>query len=248
MSDFIYGVHAVSAVLERAADRALCLWVVTGIQSGHAMSLIEQAQEHGVAVKRVSNDALAQRTGEAVHQGIALAVKPRQTWGEADWLAHIERELEVRPNLAILVLDGVQDPRNLGACLRSAAAFGLSAVVAPKRRSAALTASAEKVACGGASFVPFVTVTNLSRVLKKLQDLGIWVVGTDANASLSLQEVDLKGPVALVMGSEGDGVRDLTAKTCDYLAKIPMTGALPSLNVSAAATVCLYERQRQQLA
>lgn len=146
----------------------------------------------------------------------------------------------------VLVLDGVQDPQNLGACLRTAAAAGVHALVAPKDRAARLTETAVRVSCGGAAAVPLFQVTNLARTLRQLQDAGLWLVGTDDGATESLYEMDLKGPIALVLGAEGKGVRRLTAETCDHLVSIPMSGLVECLNVSVAAGVALFEALRQR--
>jgi 23S rRNA (guanosine2251-2'-O)-methyltransferase len=241
MPEFVYGHHAVAAVLEQAPKRATCLWL-----SAKHDTLAKQAKAAGVPCKMVSRSELEKQVPEAAaHQGLVLEVKPASMLGEAELDGLVTRAMEKKGRVTILALDEVQDPRNLGACLRSAAAYGVDAVIVPKRRSALLTSTAEKVACGGAVFVPVIAVTNLVRSLKSLQQLGLWVVGTALETDQSLSDVDLTGNTVLVMGSEGEGVRQLTAKTCDYLAKIPMQGALQSLNVSAATTVCLYEQLRQ---
>jgi len=146
----------------------------------------------------------------------------------------------------LLILDGVQDPHNLGACLRSADAAGVHAVIAPKDRAAPLTDTVRKVACGAAEHLPFVTLTNLARTLKRLKQAGLWLVGTADDAEQSLYEVDLKGPLALVMGAEGKGLRRLTRESCDFLVHIPMAGSVECLNVSVAAGVCLFEAARQR--
>jgi 23S rRNA (guanosine2251-2'-O)-methyltransferase len=146
----------------------------------------------------------------------------------------------------LLILDGVQDPHNLGACLRSAAAAGATAVIVPKDRAATLTPTARKVAAGGAERVPLVRVTNLARCMKDLQDAGIWIVGLAGEAEASLYSVDLKGPMAIAMGGEGEGLRRLTREHCDYLAKIPMASGMESLNVSVAAGISLFEALRQR--
>jgi len=147
----------------------------------------------------------------------------------------------------LLILDGIKDPHNLGACLRSADAAGVHAVVVPKDRSVALTRTVRMIACGAAEKVPFVQVTNLARCMKQLQDMGVWLVGTIANVSQTLYDLDLRGPLAFVMGSEGKGLRRLTAERCDFLVSIPMAGSVESLNVSVATGVCLFEAVRQRL-
>ena len=161
--------------------------------------------------------------------------------------ADLDAVLNKQSEPFLLVLDGVTDPHNIGACLRTADAAGVHAVIVPKDKSAGLTATARKVACGAAESVPLIQVTNLSRTLKHLQDKGVWVIGTAGEAEQLIYQVDLKGPTALVMGAEGKGMRRLTREHCDQLVKLPMAGAVSSLNVSVATGVCLYEivRQRQ---
>jgi 23S rRNA (guanosine2251-2'-O)-methyltransferase len=152
-----------------------------------------------------------------------------------------------RKDAFLLVLDGVQDPHNLGACLRTANAAGVQAVVAPKDRAVALTETARQVACGAAELTPFVQVTNLARFLSRLQEAGLWLVGTADEATQSIYQTDLKGPLAIVMGAEGKGIRRLTAESCDFLVRIPMNGQVDCLNVSVATGVCLFEAVRQRL-
>jgi 23S rRNA (guanosine2251-2'-O)-methyltransferase len=146
----------------------------------------------------------------------------------------------------LLVLDGVQDPHNLGACLRTADAAGIQAVIAPKDRSVGLTETVRRIACGGAERVPFAHVTNLARIMKQLKERNIWIIGADAEATEDLFSADLSGPIALVLGSEGEGIRRLTRESCDRIVKIPMIGKVESLNVSVAAGVCLFEAVRQR--
>ena len=160
--------------------------------------------------------------------------------------SHLESLLEGKLNPLVLVLDCVQDPHNLGACLRTADAAGVAAVVMPKDKSAPISDTVRRVACGGAESVPLVRVTNLARAMKKLQDLGLWLVGTGDEESQPLYELDLKGPTGIVMGAEGDGLRRLTAETCDFLTRIPMAGKVECLNVSVATGVCLFEAVRQR--
>jgi 23S rRNA (guanosine2251-2'-O)-methyltransferase len=152
-----------------------------------------------------------------------------------------------RKDAFLLVLDGVQDPHNLGACLRTANAAGVQAVIAPKDRAVALTETARQVACGAAEITPFVQVTNLARFLSRLQEAGLWLVGTADEATQSIYQTDLKGPLAIVMGAEGKGIRRLTAESCDFLVRIPMNGQVDCLNVSVATGVCLFEAVRQRL-
>jgi 23S rRNA (guanosine2251-2'-O)-methyltransferase len=216
------------------------------VQSGRLnerlQGLLAQAEQAGLAVVRVAGDELdAQADG--VHQGVVAEVAPSQLWSE-EMLGHLLDRLEVPPLL--LVLDGVTDPHNLGACLRSADAAGAHAVVVPRDRSASLNPTVRKVACGAAETVPLVAVTNLSRTLKQLQQRGLWVTGTAGEAEQLIYDVDFKVPSVIVMGAEGAGMRRLTREHCDYLVKLPMAGSVSSLNVSVAAGVCLFEAVRQR--
>ena len=180
---------------------------------------------------------------DGVHQGVVAKVSPSQIWGE-QMLDELLDRLEVPPLL--LVLDGVTDPHNLGACLRTADAAGVHAVIIPKDKSATLNATVRKVACGAAEVVPLVAVTNLARALEKLRQKGLWVVGTAGDAEQTLYQQDMTGPLIVVMGAEGTGMRRLTREHCDYLVHLPMQGTVSSLNVSVATGVCLFEAQRQR--
>ena len=167
----------------------------------------------------------------------------RKKAGREDQLAAI---IAKKKAPLLLVLDHVQDPHNLGACLRTADAAGCVAVIAPKDRSAPLNETVKRVACGGAESVPYIQVTNLVRTMKSLKDAGVWFAGTSGKADKHIYDVDLKGPMAIVMGAEGDGMRRLTEENCDFLAKIPMSGSVECLNVSVAAGICLFEARRQR--
>ncbi|GGE32707.1 23S rRNA (guanosine-2'-O-)-methyltransferase RlmB [Halopseudomonas oceani] len=244
MSDLerVFGVHAVQALIERHPKRVKRLLVQSGRLNERLQGLLAQAEQAGLAVVRVAGDELdAQADG--VHQGVVAEVAPSQLWSE-EMLGHLLDRLEVPPLL--LVLDGVTDPHNLGACLRSADAAGAHAVVVPRDRSASLNPTVRKVACGAAETVPLVAVTNLSRTLKQLQQRGLWVTGTAGEAEQLIYDVDFKVPSVIVMGAEGVGMRRLTREHCDYLVKLPMAGSVSSLNVSVAAGVCLFEAVRQR--
>jgi 23S rRNA (guanosine2251-2'-O)-methyltransferase len=180
---------------------------------------------------------------DGVHQGVVAEVSPSQVWGDA-MLDELLDRTEGAPLL--LVLDGVTDPHNLGACLRTADAAGALAVIIPKDKSATLNATVRKVACGAAEVIPLVAVTNLARTLEKLQQRGLWVVGTAGEAEQEIYDQDLSGPIVLVMGAEGKGMRRLTREHCDFLVRLPMAGSVSSLNVSVATGVCLFEALRQR--
>lgn len=241
--EWIYGHHAVAAIVSRQPERVIEVW----LQQGHAEQAVEdilaRLQPLGVNIQRVSRKVLDERTDGATHQGIMIKAKPGKSWTEQDLaplLDNIEQPL-------LLLLDGVTDPHNIGACLRSADAAGVHAVIAPRDRSGGLTMTARKVASGAAEVVPFIPVTNLARTMRYLQQRGIWLVGTAGEAKQSIYQATFKGPLALVMGAEGSGMRRLTRETCDELVKIPMQGLVSSLNVSVATGVCLFEILRQKL-
>lgn len=245
MSDkeYVYGLHAVQAMLERAPRRVRQLKVQRGRLDARMQALLDLAGSEALDVERVMPDELDRLADGGVHQGVVAVVTPSQLWSE-EMLGHLLDKDEDVPLL--LVLDGVTDPHNLGACLRSADAAGAQAVIIPKDKSATLSPTVRKVACGAAETVPLVAVTNLARTLKQLQQRGLWVVGTAGEADQLLYEVDLKVPTVIVMGAEGTGMRRLTREHCDYLAKLPMAGTVSSLNVSVTAGICLFEAVRQR--
>lgn len=238
----IYGVHAVEALLRHHPKRVKQIWLAEGRSDPRVQTLIELASENRVAVGNAERRELDAWV-DGVHQGVVADVSPSQVWGEA-MLDELLDRTEGAPLL--LVLDGVTDPHNLGACLRSADAAGALAVIVPKDKSATLTPTVRKVACGAAEVIPLVAVTNLARTLEKLKQRGLWVVGTAGEAEQSLYQQDLTGPTILIMGAEGSGMRRLTRDLCDYLVRLPMAGSVSSLNVSVATGVCLFEALRQR--
>jgi 23S rRNA (guanosine2251-2'-O)-methyltransferase len=239
----IYGVHAVEALLRHHPKRVKQIWLSEGRSEPRVQTLVALAGESRVPVGQAERRELDAWAGEGVHQGVVADVSPSQVWGEA-MLDELLDRTEGAPLL--LVLDGVTDPHNLGACLRSADAAGALAVIVPKDKSATLTPAVRKVACGAAEVIPLVAVTNLARTLEKLQQRGLWVVGTAGEAEMDLYQHDMTGPTILVMGAEGKGMRRLTREHCDYLVKLPMAGSVSSLNVSVATGVCLFEAVRQR--
>lgn len=241
--EYVFGWHAVEAVLKREPERLQQVWIQTGRQDKRVRTITDSLDSLGVRWKVVHRRELDERVA-GVHQGIVAAVSESREWTEGDLLAHLDKSGQ--PPF-LLVLDGVTDPHNLGACMRTADAVGIQAVIVPKDKSASLTPVARKVACGAAETVPFVRVTNLARFLRSLQEQGVWLIGTAGEASATLYQADFKGPVALVMGAEGKGMRRLTREHCDQLINIPMLGHVDSLNVSVATGVCLYEALRQRL-
>lgn len=241
--NYIYGLHAVQAVLEKEAETISGLWLEHARRDARAQKLMALAREAGIEIKKVKREELDALVGEVRHQGVVAATSAVSARDEA-WLKTFLASLQEPPFL--LVLDGVTDPHNLGACLRTADAAGVHAVIAPRDNACGLTGTVRKVACGAAETVPFVQVTNLARSLRMLQKQGIWLTGADAEASQDIFATDLRGPLALVMGAEGSGLRRLTREHCDQLVRLPMHGSVQSLNVSVSTGICFYEALRQR--
>ncbi|HEX5126867.1 MAG TPA: 23S rRNA (guanosine(2251)-2'-O)-methyltransferase RlmB [Rhodocyclaceae bacterium] len=240
---YIHGFHAVAAKLRQDAEAVLEIFVAGQRSDARVRDLIARAELAGVRVVPVDAARLHGMAGTQVHQGVVARVNPRRK----------ELKLEdvldgLTESALLLVLDGVQDPHNLGACLRVADAAGAHAVIAPKDRAVGMNATVIKVASGAADTIPYITVTNLARTLRDLKDAGVWCIGAAGEAEKSLYAIDQRGPVAWVLGAEGDGLRRLTRDTCDELAKIPMLGSVESLNVSVASGICLFEARRQRIA
>ena len=242
-TEFIYGIHAVEAILNRDPSMVLEVWADKGRQDQRLGKLIEQINQQGFAIQFLKKDKLNELVKSDRNQGIVIRCRVASVKNESHLPALLD-ELNEPPFL--LVLDGVQDPHNLGACLRTADAVGVHAVIAPKDRAATLNATVRKVASGAAETVPFIAVTNLARTLRSLQERNIWLVGAAGETESSIYDANLKGPLAIVMGAEGKGLRRLTREACDLLVKIPMQGSVESLNVSVATAVCLYEAVRQR--
>ena len=237
----IYGYHAVLAKLRRDPESVLELFVADSRQDKRARDVLTLSQNLGIRLHTLEARRMDEMMGTRRHQGVIARVDGRR---RALALSDVLETL-VEPAL-LLVLDGVQDPHNLGACLRVADAAGAHAVIVPKDRAAPLNATAEKVASGAAETVPYVTVTNLARSLREMQEAGIWLLGAAGEAEDDLYAVQQTGPIAWVLGAEGEGLRRLTRETCDALVRIPMFGSVESLNVSVASGVCLFEARRQR--
>jgi 23S rRNA (guanosine2251-2'-O)-methyltransferase len=239
---WIVGLHAVKAALQqnRAVEELL---VDAGRKDKRIREVLTLAEAAGVQCHKLSAKKLDEQLENRHHQGVALRIRLQQIQDEPFLKALLNR-LESPPFL--LILDGVQDPHNLGACLRTADATGVNGIITPRDRSVGLTASVRKVASGAAETVPLIQVTNLSRTLKWLKSEGVWLVGLAGEAQQALYEADLSGPLALIMGGEERGLRRLTRENCDLLVKLPMVGSVESLNVSVAAGVSLYEALRQR--
>ena len=248
-NQWIVGINAVAAAVEHDADNVREVLLEAGAKNPRILEIESDARRRDIDVRRVNQQALDGVAGGLRHQGAAARYAAARTWDEHELPALVEA---AEGRALILVLDGVQDPHNLGACLRSAAAAGATAVVIPKDKAVQVNATVRKTSAGAADHVPVVRVTNLSRTLRDLQKLGVWIYGLAGEATASLYAIDLRGHVALVLGGEADCLRRLTREHCDQLVTIPMPGAaaaagVESLNVSVAAGVTLFEAVRQRV-
>ena len=248
----LFGFHAVGVRLKTAPKSVIAIYFEPTRRDARMRQFIDKAKDYGCRLIESDSDRLSKLCGGHGHQGVAARVQELAQVHSLDELlenleaAQADKPLAEREQPLILVLDGVTDPHNLGACLRVADGAGVHAVIAPKDNAAGINATVAKVASGAAETVPYFMVTNLARTLNELKERNIWIIGTSDVATKTIYQADLKGPVALVLGAEGDGKRQLTAKTCDELVSIPMRGAVESLNVSVASGVCLYEAVRQR--
>lgn len=241
----LFGFHAVGVRLKTAPHTIVEVYYEATRRDARMRQFLERAREAGVRLIEADALRIAKLAGSHGHQGVAARVQALAQQHSLDDLLDDLAAQGVR-NPLLLVLDGVTDPHNLGACLRNADAAGVAAVIVPKDKSAPMTATVSKVACGAAETVPLVRVTNLARTMRALQEKGIWFVGTAGEATHDIYQSKLTGPLAIVMGAEGDGMRRLTRETCDDLIKIPMAGSVSSLNVSVATGICLFEAVRQR--
>lgn len=241
-TEIIYGIHAVESALRQHPEQVLQLWVQAGRKDRRMQKVLDLAAGNGVSVEQVAREVLQRKSADSKHQGVVASIRAGERPQQG-----LKRILE-KEDLLLLVLDGVQDPHNLGACLRSADASGVDAVIVSRNRSPGLTPVVRNVASGAAETTPFIQVSNLARTLQQLRDDGVWVVGAAGEASISLYDSSASSRMALVMGSEGQGLRRLTREHCDELVHIPMQGQVESLNVSVATGICLFEYRRKQKA
>ena len=240
----LFGFHAVGVRLKTAPKSIVEIYFEPTRRDARMRQFIERVKESGVRLIEADGLRLSKLCGSHGHQGVAARV---EAVAQVTSLDELLEQVEARgESPLLLVLDGITDPHNLGACLRVADGSGAHAVIAPKDHAAGINATVAKVASGASETMPYFMVTNLARTLNELKERNIWIIGTSDDAQKTLYQVDLKGPVALVLGAEGDGMRQLTRKTCDELVSIPMRGAVESLNVSVASGVCLYEALRQR--
>ena len=242
--EYYYGIHSVESLLELEPERVLTLFALKGRDDVRLKRIFELADPFGVSIQKASRDSLEKLAGQPFHQGVVAAVRPHPTLNEND----LDQLIQSNPNVMLLALDQITDPHNLGACIRTAAAMGVDAVIVPRDRAVGLTPTARKVAAGGAEKVKFIQVTNLARTLNNIKDeFNVRVIGTMLDEqALPIHECDLTGPVAIIMGAEDTGLRPITQSQCDQKVFIPMAGNLQSLNVSVATGMALYEACRQR--
>lgn len=245
----IFGIHAVASLIDQHAESIQFLYLIKGLTNPRLLAIEEKAKKLRLRVNYMSVQALSGHAGSEYHQGVVAILngevkQKTQTQYLENMLPEFLDAIDGTPFL--LILDTVQDPHNLGACLRSANAAGVHAVIAPKDKSVGLTPAAIKVACGAAEFTPFFQVTNLARTLDLLKQKGIWLFGAAGEAEAAIYQQDFRGPIAIVLGNEESGLRRLTREHCDHLFQIPMCGQVESLNVSVATGICLFEAKRQR--
>ena len=240
---WIVGINPVEGALTNDASRVREVLVEQGQRNARVQELATRAKALNIPVHHRPREQLDKLAGEARHQGVVALYEAPPMGNENDILGLVEAAGQ---DALVLVLDGVTDPHNLGACLRSSAAANVTAVIVPKDRAVGLTPVVRRASAGGADRVPLIAATNLARALRTLKDAGVWITGLAGDTDTSIYSIDMKGPVALVLGSEGEGMRRLTRETCDFVAKIPMPGTMESLNVSVATGVVLFEALRQR--
>lgn len=240
--DLLFGLHSIEAVLNNEPERILEIFALKGRDDERMNKVISLARKHGVSVAFVAKKKLEDRANGESHQGIMANARAARVKNEAD----LDAIIAANEQPFLLILDGVTDPHNLGACIRSADAAGVHAVIVPKDNAASLTPVVRKVACGAAETMPLIQVTNLARTMREIQQQGIWIYGTAGEATQALYETKLTGPIAIVMGAEGAGMRRLTREHCDTLVSLPMAGSVSSLNVSVTTGICLFEVVRQR--
>ncbi|HEX6831970.1 MAG TPA: 23S rRNA (guanosine(2251)-2'-O)-methyltransferase RlmB [Rudaea sp.] len=244
-AELIFGIHSIEAALNHDPANVVELYIEADSHNARLKELSERARELGIKPHARGKEALDKMTGGARHQGAVARYNTPPPRSESELADLVEKAQE---DTLLLVLDGITDPHNLGACLRSAEAAGVTAVIVPKDRAAGITPTVRKASSGAADRVAFFAVTNLARTLKALKQQGVWLVGLAGDADKDLYDIDLKGRIALVVGSEGEGMRRLTRESCDFVARIPMRGSVESLNVSVATGVVLFESLRQRAA
>lgn len=239
----LYGLHTVYAALKHPLRQIQAIYILNSRNDQRMQSIIDDAKAKQIKIIPLTQKALENRFPNINHQGCIAEVSPLPKLDEKDIFNLIKQDIP----LLLLILDGVTDPHNLGACIRTADATGVHAVIIPKDKNASITPVVSKVACGATETIPVISVTNLARTIEQLKSHNCWVYGADGEANTSLYQLDLKGSIAIILGAEGTGLRRLTKESCDQLFSIPMLGSVESLNVSVATGVCLYEVVRQKI-
>lgn len=242
----IFGIHAVEALLEHHPEQVIELWLLQGRHDERLHTLEKMAAQHGISMPKAQRSVLDDKANSSQHQGVVARVKPQKALNEQDLQNLIEHNKQQEIPAFLLILDGITDPHNLGACIRNADAAGAQGIIMPKDNSAGLSGAVSKVACGAAQTMPLFQVTNLARTMKQLQQAGIWIIGAAGEAEHDLYQADFSGSLAIAMGAEDKGLRRLTRESCDSLASIPMLGSVSSLNVSVASGIFLFEALRQR--
>ncbi|BGI51039.1 MAG: 23S rRNA (guanosine(2251)-2'-O)-methyltransferase RlmB [Arsenophonus endosymbiont of Ceratovacuna japonica] len=242
MNEIIYGIHVIESILEHDYTCLKQVYILKGFKNKRLLSIIDRIKNLGIIIQMTNKQWMNKKTNNAVHQGIIAQIKLRLQYQEND-LYNIISKIKLP---FLLILDRITDPYNLGACLRTAEIAGVNAVIIPKYQSASLNATTKKVSCGASERIPLIIVTNLVHTLRKLQKHNIWIIGTTDDANHILYNSKLTGPIALIMGSEGNGIRRLTKECCNELIRIPTIGMISSLNVSVATGICLFEAMRQR--
>ena len=240
--DLLFGLHSIEAVLTHEPERILEIYALKGRDDQRMNKVITMARKCGVSVAFVGKKTLEDRADGESHQGIMASARPAKMKTEID----LDKIIADKKHPFLLILDGITDPHNLGACIRSADAAGVDAVIVPKDRAASLTPVVRKVACGAAETMPLIQVTNLARTMREIQEKGVWIIGTAGEATSELFETKISGSVAIVLGAEEKGMRRLTREHCDELVSLPMAGSVSSLNVSVTTGICLFEVVRQR--
>ncbi|MBL1140540.1 MAG: 23S rRNA (guanosine(2251)-2'-O)-methyltransferase RlmB [Proteobacteria bacterium] len=240
----IFGIHAVNQMLESSPDRIINAWIQEAINSDSVRAIHDEMNKLGLAVQTTPRTTMSRMTKNANHQGVIIEVKPAKKKTDNDLDVILEANKDNNP--LYLILDSVQDPHNLGACIRTADAAAVTAIIIPKDRSASVNETVRKVASGAVENVTVISVVNLVRAIKKIKESGVWVVGADGVAEESIYDMNLTVPTAIIMGGEGKGMRESVMKECDFVAALPILGRIESLNVSVATGVILYEVLRQR--
>lgn len=239
----VYGIHAVESILKNRPDQVLTVWFMKERSDKRVQTLHQMAEKLGLGIQHAHTKKLNELAGDTHHQGVVAEYRVAKPWTEAELIEKLE---QTEKDCLLLVLEGIQDPHNLGACLRTADGAGVFAVIIPRDKAASITPVVRKVACGAAENIPIVMVNNITRLLETLKPLGIWIKGAAGEAKDSIFQTDFTGKIAIVLGAEGSGLKRITEAACDSLFSIPMKGSVDSLNVSVATGICLYEALRQR--